>query len=313
MQSNKRLGWQAMWKEKKYSVEHALSLYAHSFLYLPAKAIYDEKYLDTQAQLIGQCHIYLIGYVPIIDLRDITQVDRNAVFTFRLMQTSLKVTLPIPDGFNLTKKQRKWFFVNDKNQMIMPSTEQLQMHLHSETGKILFDIQYIGQSYGVEGARHAINLLKKHETLQKIALQNAPIGQSLQLLLLEVVPANRTITLFNPHSDEDEAAEARIEQGLDKLFETTELERISLYEAALIRYFNPKFNKIFRDSFPSTNLKILKECYKKDFSAIAAEISFDYLPFSLCSHEVKPASYHIANFNLHKAANRDVFFGEAPP
>lgn len=117
-------------------------------------------------------------------------------------------------------------------------------------------------------------------------------------------------TLYNPYAKIKDENSSRIKSGLDKLYETTELERISLYEAAFIRYFSPEFNKEFKNSFPSTNLKILQDCYKKDFSAVIAEIYIDILPFKLFSESVESSFYHIANFNLHEDSARRVFFGK---
>jgi hypothetical protein len=113
---------------------------------------------------------------------------------------------------------------------------------------------------------------------------------------------------MNPYARNKDDDGTRIRSGLDKLFNTTEAERISLYEAALIRYFYPEFNKEFKDSFPSTNLKILQDCYKKDFSAVIAEICIDQLPFLLFSSEVKPSLYHIAKHDLHDDKSRRAFF-----
>src|ERR1700744_6292950 len=94
-----------------------------------------------------------------------------------------------------------------------------------------FDIQYIGQSYGSDGSRNALDRLRKHETLQKIALQGVPEGYRLELLLLEVVPATRVVTLFNPKAKNKTQGGQRIKAGLDKLFGTDEKERVSLFEA----------------------------------------------------------------------------------
>ena len=80
------------------------------------------------------------------------------------------------------------------------------------------------------------------------------------------------VTVFNHHAKNKDEDSSRIRSGIDKLYGTTEQERIALYEAALIRYFSPPFNKEFKNSFPSTNLKILQDCYEKDFAAVIAEI-----------------------------------------
>ena len=135
-----------------------------------------------------------------------------------------------------------------------------------------------------------------------------PDSKVLSLLLLEIEPANRLITFLNPFAEHTEHGAVRISSGLDKLFGTSEAERISLYEASLIRYFQPRFNKEFKESFPSTNLKILRDCYDKDFAAIIAEISIEALPFRLFSGAVPPAWDHIASFDLHEDSSRKVFF-----
>lgn len=115
--------------------------------------------------------------------------------------------------------------------------------------------------------------------------------------------------MINPFAKNNDESGARIQSGLQKLFNTTEEERVSLYEAALIRYFYPEFNKEFKDSFPSTNLKILRDCYDKDFCTVVAEICIDDLPFHLWSKTVEPKVYHIAEHNLHKDEDRRMFFG----
>src|SRR5262249_3343054 len=152
-----------------------------------------------------------------------------------------------------------------------------------------FKVLYIGQAYGDDGSRNAIDRLKKHETLQKIALQGVPEGYRLELLLLEVMPNTTVVTMFNPWAKEKDDGSKRIGFGLDKLFGTNEEEQIALYEAALIRYFQPKFNKTFKESFPSTRMRILRDCYDKDFSTVVAEINCDRLPYDLFSESVVAA------------------------
>jgi hypothetical protein len=143
---------------------------------------------------------------------------------------------------------------------------------------------------------------------KKIALKGIPDGHQIALLLLAVQPNNQLITMMNPFAQRHDDEGTRIKSGLDKLFNTTEEERTSLYEAALIRYFYPEFNKEFKDSFPSTNLKILRDCYDKDFSSVVAEICIDELPYRLWSTSAAPALYHFAHHDLHKSEDRTMFF-----
>jgi hypothetical protein len=116
------------------------------------------------------------------------------------------------------------------------------------------------------------------------------------------------LTTFNSFAHDLSHGKERIRHGIDKLYGTTEKERVALYEASLIRYFQPRYNKEFKDSFPSTDMKVLKDCYEKDFSSIIAEISFDDLPWDLKSEQVPAAQSHIAKHSLHTAEERSMFF-----
>jgi len=84
---------------------------------------------------------------------------------------------------------------------------------------------------------------------------------------------------------------------------------VTLYEPSLIRHFQPPFNKEFKESFPSTNLKVLADCYDKDFSTLISEICIDELPFKMTSDAVPPSQYHTAKFDLHEDEVRQIFFG----
>ena len=55
-------------------------------------------------------------------------------------------------------------------------------------------------------------------------------------------------------------------------------------------------------------MKVLSDCYYKDFSAVIAEICFDELPFTLFSDFAKHRDYHIAKHDLHSDEARRVFF-----
>ena len=131
----------------------------------------------------------------------------------------------------------------------------------------------------------------------------------LQIILLELNMGNRVTFAFLPNAEHQDEDGSRQKMGIEKLFNTTEAERVSLFEAALIRYFAPEFNKEFKDSFPSTNLKILQDCYDKDFLAITAEICFDEFPYILYSEAVPKKNYHIITYDLHEDEQRKVFFG----
>ncbi|XQW85681.1 hypothetical protein ACOYR1_02795 [Thalassotalea piscium] len=289
-------------------VEHAMSLYADSYCTLPAKFIYDKERLKEFESVIKTCHIYMIGYLPRRELVDISQKKNHLAMKYKVANKTRKFLLPLPQHVNLVFDEEWGYFCeNEKGEKLAIPDEAINNYLAEYS---TFDVRYIGQAYGTDGSRNALDRLLKHETLQKISLTAIPEGSELSLLLLEVKSSNKLITAFNPFASTKDNDGARVKAGINKLYNTTEQERISLFEAAFIRYFSPQFNKDFKNSFPSTNLKLLKDCYEKDFSALFAEIYIEGLPFQLCSESVEPKHHHIAKYDLHKDIDRKAFFIE---
>jgi len=293
----------------KFDVEHALGMYADSYCTLPAEAIYDKRMLAPFISIIESCHIYLIGLVPVIDFNGARQQGDQLELSFTVLGNNYTVKYDLPKGLLLKREEGYSYLEDSSGQRYWPKDDDIQARLNSESRVIDFDVKYIGQAYGQDGSRNALDRLLKHETLQKISLKGIPQGHRLTLLLLSIQPSNQLITMFNPFAQSKDEDGSRMQSGLDKLFNTSEQERITLYEASLIRYFYPEYNKEFKDSFPSTNLKVLSDCYSKDFSAVVAEICIDELPFRLKSKVVAPTHYHIAEHDLHAAEDRRVFFG----
>lgn len=293
-------------KQKLFEVEHALSMYAFSYAVLPACSIYEKKMLEPLEGLLRKCHIYFIGLVPKVSIEGAHQEGRTLKVPMKVLDQHAVISVGIPADLEfstasglLIRKSDGLEQEIDRGWLIRQLCEKIPID---------FEVIYIGQAYGKDGNRSAIDRLLKHETLQKISLQGVPEDYTLTLLLLEVIPNNRLVTVFNPHAKNSDDDGSRTKAGLDKLFGTTAHERISLYEAAMIRYFRPRFNVEFKDSFPSTNLAVLRDCYEKDFSAVVAEIVFDDLPWRLKSDFVAPAFSHLVRHDLHEAAERAMFF-----
>lgn len=294
----------------KFGVEHAMDLYASSFVHLPAEYIYEKEKLAQFQKVIESCHIYFIGYQPRIDFTGAKQVDNAMVLDFLVANEPRQLSIgPMPEGMTFVEEDELHYFLKPSGERFWFGDNEIVKMLNSQPLGIQFEVKYIGQAYGKNGSRNALDRLVKHETLQKISLKGIPDGYKLSLLLLEVEPSNRLITALTPNSQITGDEDGRIKAGLDKLHGTTEAEQVSLFEAAMIKYFSPKYNKEFKNSFPSTNLKVLQECYEKDILAVFAQICIDELPFKLFSESVKPKQYHISKHDLHNDSERKVFFG----
>lgn len=292
-----------------YDIEHALGMYAFSYCTIPAQTIYDKEALTPMMSVVESCHIYLIGYTPIINFVDATLNEGCLDLLFEVVGNGYTVSYDVPSGVSLIEDGDILYLQDEAGEKYWPNNRDMQSRLSSVSKAVNFDVKYIGQAYGKDGSRNAIDRLLKHETLQKISLKGVPDGHRLTLLMIAIQPNNQLFTAMNPFAKNKTDGPARIRSGLDKLFNTTEQERVALYEASLIRYFRPEFNIEFKNSFPSTNLKILQDCYEKDFSAVVSEICIDELPFRLYSQSIEPNWYHIARHNLHKEEDRKMFFG----
>ena len=306
--SNNDDKFESLMASKKFDVEHALGMYAYSFCELPAEAIYDDDAIKFLGERAKSCHIYLIGYVPKIDLKKARPQGSKVMLDMEALGVDYPVSLAIPDGLSFKEEGGLWFLSDAAGQRYAPNAEQIIHAFGTQHEYPSFEVVYVGQAYGTDGSRNALDRLKKHETLQKIALEGAPDGYRLQLLLLEVHPSNQLFTFFNAWAQDKSQGEQRISSGLDKLFETNEHERITLYEASLISYFQPIYNKQLKNSYPSTNLKVLADCYEKDFSSVVAEICFDNFHYRLFSDAVEKSFDHFVSIDLHTAEERKVFF-----
>lgn len=294
---------------KRFDIEHALNMYAASFVLMPAFGIYEEEVIAAFKSQIENCHIYVIGTMPAIETVDQRLDDGRLVIGMLVAGKRHELSWPMPDGVEMVETEQGWFIKNG-DRYWAPSEDELAQRLNNEHDAIRFDVLYIGQAYGKDGSRNALDRLLKHETLQRISIKGVPADRRLTLLMLAIESGNRMITFMNPWAENTEDGGTRISAGLDKLFGTSEAERVALYEASLIRHFQPPFNKEFKDSFPSTNLKVLADCYDKDFSALISEICIDELPFKMLSDAVAPSQYHTAKFDLHEDEARQVFFGK---
>jgi hypothetical protein len=298
-----------IFKDKAFDIEHALVMYAKSFVQMPAFAIYEDEQIAPILDQIRHCHIYMIGMTPRVLLTGVTQDGQDLVTSFEVGNKPHDVRWPMSVGMTLKGNGEMGWYVEDAAGVrSFPSISSAVQRLSDEQDAVGFDVLYIGQAFGANGSRNALDRLKKHETLQKIALKGVPEGYMLTILMLAIEPASQLVTMINPWAKDQSKSSKRMKNGM--LFGTNEAERTTLYEASLIRYFQPPFNKEFTNSFPSTNMKVLAECYDKDFSALVAEICIDELPFRLFSAAAPRTGtgYHYAKHDLHSDASRRVFF-----
>ena len=176
------------------------------------------------------------------------------------------------------------------------------------------EVLYVGQSFGAAGERNVVDRLKTHPTLQRIyaAAQLEAPDQETWLVLARF--DENQLTVINgalPSQMSRQQNEDHIRQVLEN--PVTEKQKIAFTEAALIRYFQPRYNEKYREKFPSPEHLTYRECYALDLNLVAAEIQTFDIPMRLWSDAVRPSLFHIASFPLHSAVERRALFDFVGP
>ena len=129
-----------------------------------------------------------------------------------------------------------------------------------------FKVAYIGQSFGNNGERVAIDRLMSHSTLQNILAdcQSKKSEYNVRILLLQF--------------EQDCHVEAIPIEGINMLVSTppnlSEKQIINITEAVLINYFKPEYNKDFISSFPSKAHTSYSELYDFGYTELVLDLSY---------------------------------------
>jgi len=271
------------------------------------------------------CHIYMILRRP-----RVTLVPDKCGF----YKEKSKLTFRIQDKFKFTEKE---FFIN-KNQdssnfKIVSDFPYSKFDIYSDKEKIFSakssllyfmllenyseqmnsEVLYIGQSYGKNGERQAPNRLKNHSTLQNIyskAIQNNPDKE----IWLGLLSFERSLfTVFNGKNKTNQNDKINIQKSVKimQMFDKNELnekEMINFTEAALIKYFQPEYNIIYKDNFPNPAHKSYKECYDLDVNSVSFMIETDVIRTKLFTKQINPEFINIGSFTLENKEKRKNLF-----
>ena len=227
---------------------------------------------------------------------------------FKTDELELKSNYPF-NSFQLINKETT--LVNAKLSPFLQSFPRF----YTNADFLDLEILYIGQSYGVKGARTAPDRLKSHSTLQGIyaeAMTNNPDSE----IWLALASFNQiNITMMDgrtKYSDEEMAKDAeRRPKVLDKLNREgiNEQQKINFTEAALIKYFQPPYNVIYKDSFPNPAHTTYTECYELDINAVAIEMqTAEMINCYMYSEVIEKAPWHMHNFLLNSTEERKSMF-----
>lgn len=311
---------------KKYLSEFAVNLCSARWLMTSASQFMAGGTMGSQEQEVARnCHIYIIGKTPIISYCAKSFNYENGLLSGKvvyriagdLREKDFSFEFPLLDGATEVKLSnypyREIITIDkDGNEIRYLPASAVCMGIGWHLNNIeLSDIEvlYVGQAYG-DGTRTAFERLKSHSTLQKILAQvqyESP-DYEVQILTFEYAPYRvlsqmdgRAGNVISDYRDLD-----RFRSIMNNYL--SEYEQICLVEAGLIRYFQPRYNEIYKDNFPNDKHKVLASCYDLDFSGLVVEINTEELRFRLFSPTVKASHHHICQVDLLDPEKRWGFF-----
>ncbi|MDX9704066.1 MAG: hypothetical protein RBU23_13625 [Candidatus Auribacterota bacterium] len=202
------------------------------------------------------------------------------------------------------------FFIYDSDKRLI-SSGKAALLLQTLNGnyfpQMSLEILYIGQSYGADGEKTAIQRLKSHSTLQNIyadIIRQTP-DKEIWILLWSFSPI--VITAFDSSSGVYETTDKQDISHIRNFHKKfiTEQQRINFTEAALIRHFEPEYNIMYKNNFPNPAHKTYSECYDLDVHSINVELQTENINCQLFSSKIEPLWIHLAQFPLHNSAERE--------
>lgn len=306
--------------EQKYSTEFSLNFsMAKHFIILPSDI---PKVLESpeSKETLAKCHIYFIVKRPRLTLIPDSLSLENGNFSgqFRVHKKgqhsigSFTTSTTLFTSFKISDYPHNNVIMtrNDGEEFIINFSLHAYMFLEPYHPEMALEVVYIGQAFGKNGKRTAIDRLASHSTLQKVQsdiITDDPDSEIFLLLFEFHNPMNMFKMVRDDHAqitgDDDLVHSRRITRE-----PIPEANRISIIEASLIRYFQPHYNIIYKDKFPSTKIKSLQKCYELDYSAFAVWINIEEPAVTIFSGKTINSYKHIAEYNLRTEADRRSFF-----
>jgi len=208
------------------------------------------------------------------------------------------------------------FTFSDKEGVLLgarPSTliDSFQVQDNLDLSTLDYEILYIGQAYGKDGKRTALDRLSAHETVQKIYTHSLTQNPDSDIWFLltnfeqqsMLMAAGANLIKVNKENSKTE------KKKLEHLFKNngisiSEKQKINFTEAALIKYFQPKYNIEFKDSFPSTKHKSYSECYNLDVKALAIELDTSENTRKIFTEKTERTHHHLKMFEFNSDEDR---------
>lgn len=162
------------------------------------------------------------------------------------------------------------------------------------------EVMYVGQAFGRTSIKTIDYRVSHHEKIQKLALSILDEGSSEEVLVIGAKIKNNDISM-SLMSVEEEASESFTSEGLQELIgkagkRVKEGQEVTLFEASLIKYFQPALNTEYKETFPSADFSSYDEIYKTDFNYVSFALDTRPVFVRLFSEHIIKRAYTHGDF-----------------
>lgn len=305
----------------KYSIENSIGVGSTELCLVPASGIYEpgvQAFADA-----APAHLYAICTRPRLLMRpeSFSRRDRTIEATWTTTdqnQDEVTWSVQLAPGYDLAPIRggsEVQIFEEGEVVRTAPAATLLAECLSEGASKSDFDaiherfldlqVQYVGQAFGTNGERNAVTRLTEHSTFQRVLAQlDSGPGFLQSWVLLMGFNAQTNAMSFGPWS-----GQVSFEDSLERALSNLEAEiepnqATNIAEASLIRYFQPHFNVIYKDSFPNEEHTTYTFPYELDVNSVTFGLETTGVNCRLTSDNVAPAWGHSAFFPLRPSSDR---------
>ncbi|MFZ3596904.1 hypothetical protein [Streptomyces sp. BH104] len=194
-------------------------------------------------------------------------------------------------------------------ELISGSAYVLLTHLGVDPSWRTHEVLYVGQAFGKSGERQAFDRLRKHDTLQRIYSEQRPDRE----IWLSLCAITDVAVMSTMHPTDNGTVSAKentdhVVRAHRRVVENRHFngrEGVAIAEAGLIRYFQPKYNKVFKNNFPDPDHVSLAECMDLEINTVILELHGMNVQTRYMSSGVEANYLHFPQYPLFEADGRD--------
>jgi len=173
------------------------------------------------------------------------------------------------------------------------------------------EVMYIGQAFGRTKTKKIDYRLENHDKIQKIAIDILNKGSNEEVLIIglkiEVKDLATSILTIDSSTKAPTLSEL-IELQKKASLRIPEGQEITMFEASLIRYFQPRLNTEYKGTFPKRHISY-EDIFNTNFDYSAMEINTSPTLCRIYSEKIQERKYiHSQHYPLTSKSEKESFF-----